>query len=105
LPQSNRFCYNDGYHTSHHLNPRRHWREHPVSLLQQKERYAAEHALVFRNIDYIMITVRLLRKDYAYLAKCLVPIGEQVGMSIDERAEMLRRKTRRFSEKDVRAKF
>lgn len=52
-----------------------------------------------------MITVRLLRKDYAYLAKCLVPIGEQVGMSMDERAEMLRRKTRRFSEKDVRAKF
>ncbi|KAL4818683.1 hypothetical protein BDW67DRAFT_157158 [Aspergillus spinulosporus] len=102
---SNRFCYNDGYHTSHHLNPRRHWREHPVSVLQQKERYAAEHALVFRNIDYIMITVRLLRKDYAYLAKCLVPIGEQVGMSLDERAEMLRRKTRRFSEKDVRAKF
>lgn len=28
--QSNRFCYNDGYHTSHHLNPLRHWRDHPV---------------------------------------------------------------------------
>jgi fatty acid desaturase len=37
---SNRFCYNDGYHTSHHLNPLRHWREHPVSFLQQKDRYA-----------------------------------------------------------------
>ncbi|KAL4909940.1 hypothetical protein BDW74DRAFT_144079 [Aspergillus multicolor] len=102
---SNRFCYNDGYHTSHHLNPLRHWREHPVSLLQQKERYAAEHALVFRNIDYIMITIRLIRKDYAYLAKCLVPMGEQIGMTMEERAEMLRRKTRRFSEKDVKAKF
>ncbi|KAL4915505.1 hypothetical protein BDW62DRAFT_188352 [Aspergillus aurantiobrunneus] len=102
---SNRFCYNDGYHTSHHLNPLRHWREHPVSLLQQKERYAEEHALVFRNVDYIMITVRLMRKDYKYLAKCLVPIGDQVEMTMDERAEMLRTKTRRFSELDVKSKF
>ncbi|KAL4795692.1 hypothetical protein BDV19DRAFT_362454 [Aspergillus venezuelensis] len=102
---SNRFCYNDGYHTSHHLNPLRHWREHPVSLLQQKERYASEHALVFRNIDYIMITVRLMRKDYDYLAMCLVPMGEQVNMSMKERAEMLRTKTRRFNEEDVKTKF
>ncbi|KKK14771.1 hypothetical protein ARAM_005448 [Aspergillus rambellii] len=102
---SNRFCYNDGYHTSHHLNPLRHWREHPVSLIQQKDRYAAEHALIFRNIDYIMITVRLLRKDYKYLARCLVPIGDQVQMTLDERAEMLRRKTRRFDESDIQSKF
>ncbi|KAL4934547.1 fatty acid desaturase [Aspergillus undulatus] len=102
---SNRFCYNDGYHTSHHLNPLRHWRDHPVSLLQQKERYAAEHALVFRNIDYIMITVRLMRKDYDYLARCLVPMGVQVGMSMEERAAMLRTKTKKFSEREVQAKF
>lgn len=102
---SNRFCYNDGYHTSHHLNPRRHWREHPVAFLQQKDRYASEHALVFRNIDYMMITVRLLRKDYKYLAKCLVPIGNQIGMDEDEIAKMLRAKTRRFTEADIRRKF
>ncbi|KAL3469702.1 hypothetical protein BJX99DRAFT_264946 [Aspergillus californicus] len=102
---SNRYCYNDGYHTSHHLNPLRHWREHPVSLLQQKQRYAEEHALVFRNIDYIMITIKLLRKDYQHLARCLVPMGDQIGMTMDEKAEMLRRKTARFSEEDVKAKF
>ena len=22
-------CFNDGYHTSHHLNPIRHWQDHP----------------------------------------------------------------------------
>ncbi|OJI97178.1 hypothetical protein ASPVEDRAFT_36574 [Aspergillus versicolor CBS 583.65] len=102
---SNRFCYNDGYHTSHHLNPLRHWRDHPVSLLQQKDRYAEEHALVFRNIDYIMITIRLMRKDYKYLAKCLVPMGDQVDMTLDEKAEMLRTKTKRFSDMDVKSKF
>ncbi|KAE8151536.1 hypothetical protein BDV25DRAFT_152527 [Aspergillus avenaceus] len=95
---SNRFCFNDGYHTSHHLNPRRHWRDHPMALLKDKTRYAEEDALVFRNIDYLMITFKLLQKDYDHLAKCLVPIGEQqVKMTLQERADMLRSRTRRFS--------
>ncbi|EAL86472.2 hypothetical protein KXX33_006967 [Aspergillus fumigatus] len=102
---SNRFCFNDGYHTSHHLNPRRHWREHPVAFLKQKDRYASEHALVFRNIDYLMITYRLIRKDYTHLAKCLVPIGDQISMSIEERAAMLQSKTRRFTEAEIARKF
>lgn len=94
--QSNRFSFNDGYHTSHHLNPRRHWRDHPVAFLTQKERYAKENALVFRNVDYIFITVNLLRKNYDYLAKCLIPIGDQVNWNMEERVEMLRRRTRKF---------
>ncbi|EAW11680.1 uncharacterized protein ACLA_093790 [Aspergillus clavatus NRRL 1] len=94
---SNRFCFNDGYHTSHHLHPRRHWREHPVALLRDKARYANENALVFCNIDYLMLTVKLLQKDYEHLAKCMVPIGPaQCAMSLQERAEMLRTRTRRF---------
>ncbi|KAF2143551.1 uncharacterized protein K452DRAFT_246719 [Aplosporella prunicola CBS 121167] len=102
---SNRFCFNDGYHTSHHLNPMRHWRQHPVAFLKQKEQYAAEHALVFRNIDYIMITVRLMMKDYMHLAKCLVPIGDQIGMTLEEKTAMLKTKTKRFSEEDIKRKF
>ncbi|EZF76952.1 hypothetical protein H105_01779 [Trichophyton soudanense CBS 452.61] len=103
---SNRFCFNDGYHTSHHLNPRRHWREHPVAFLTQRQRYSQEQALVFRNIDYIMMTVKLLQKDYDYLARCLVPIGEkQISMTMEERAAMLRTKTRRFSEEEIARLF
>lgn len=102
---SNRYCFNDGYHTSHHLNPRRHWREHPVSFLQQKQIYAKESALVFCNIDYLMITVKLLQKDYNYLARCLVPIGIQIGMSIEAIAALLETKTRRFTEDEICAKF
>jgi len=102
---SNRHCYNDGYHTSHHLNPRRHWREHPIAFIRQKRTYAQENALVFHNIDYIMITVKLLQKDYAHLARCLVPIGDQIHMSLEERAAMLRSKTKRFTEDQVREKF
>ncbi|CRG88400.1 Maturase K [Talaromyces islandicus] len=103
---SNRFCYNDGYHTSHHLNPRRHWRDHPLALLRAKPKYQTERALIFKNIDYIMITVKLLQKDYMHLAKCLVPIGDaQIQMSLEERAAMLRTKTRRFSEEAIRQKY
>ncbi|KAI1379526.1 hypothetical protein F4677DRAFT_442503 [Hypoxylon crocopeplum] len=103
---SNRYCYNDGYHTSHHLNPRRHWREHPVHFLVNKETYSAEHALVFHNIDYLEITIRLLLGHYEHLARCLVPIGErQIAMTIEQRAAMLKRCTRRFSEEEIEEKF
>ncbi|KAI1083655.1 hypothetical protein F5B20DRAFT_527908 [Whalleya microplaca] len=102
---SNRYCYNDGYHTSHHLNPRRHWREHPVHFLQNKENYSREHALLFHNIDYLMITVRLMLHDYEHLAKCLVPLGDQIGMTMEQRVTMLKRHTRRFSEEEIREKF
>jgi hypothetical protein len=52
-----------------------------------------------------MITIRLLRKEYEYLARCLVPIGEQIDMTIEERAAMLRTKTKRFTEEEIRVKF
>ncbi|EMC94299.1 hypothetical protein BAUCODRAFT_74402 [Baudoinia panamericana UAMH 10762] len=102
---SNRFSFNDGYHTAHHLNPLRHWREQPVHFIQAKEAYRAGRALVFHNIDYFMMTVTLLRKDYKHLASCLVPMGDQIGMSQVEIAEMLKTKTRKFSEEDIKKKF
>ncbi|KAG6301616.1 hypothetical protein E4U09_004915 [Claviceps aff. purpurea] len=102
---SNRFCFNDGYHTSHHLNPLRHWRDHPISFMEQKHTYAKEGALVFHNIDYLMITFRLLAKDYGHLAKCLVPIGDQIKLTMDERVQLLKKSTRKFSEEEIAQKF
>lgn len=102
---SNRYCFNDGYHTSHHLNPMRHWRDHPIAFLAQKATYSSEHALVFYNIDYLMITFSLLAKNYEHLARCLVPLGGQNDLSIEQRAEMLRSKTRKFSEEEIAAKW
>lgn len=52
-----------------------------------------------------MITVRLIMKDYQHLAKCLVPMGDQIGMTLEEKAEMLRRKTRAFTEQEIAVKF
>ncbi len=39
------------------------------------------------------------------LAACLVPMGDQIGMSQGEIAAMLRGKTRRFSEEEILRKF
>ena len=57
---------------------------------------------MFRNIDYLEITFRLMRKDYDHLAKCFVPIShEQRNMTHIEIIEMLRTKTKKFSESDI----
>lgn len=102
---SNRFCYNDGYHTSHHLNPLRHWRDHPVSFLQQKHIYAKECALVFHNIDYLMVTFRLMIKDYETLAKCMVPLGDQIQLTMEGRIELLKKLTRKFTDEQIKEKY
>lgn len=52
-----------------------------------------------------MITVRLLMKDYDHLAKCFVPIGDQINMSTEERIAMLKRHCRQFTKEEARAKM
>jgi hypothetical protein len=61
---------------------------------------------VFHNIDYLMITVRLLMKDYTTLAKALIPINAgQMAMTMEEREIFLRAHTQRFTEKEIDSKF
>lgn len=60
---------------------------------------------MFYNIDYLMITLSLMTKNYEHLARCLVPMGDQMGMTLEERAEMLRSKTKQFTEEEIAAKW
>lgn len=104
--KSNRFCFNDGYHTSHHLNPQMHWYDQPNTFMRTQSRYENEYALVFRDLDYVMLTYRLLQKDYSYIAKHMVPIGvSQTAMSTQDKIAMLRMKTKKFSEEDIQKIF
>lgn len=101
--QSNTLCFNDGYHTSHHLHPRRHWRDHPASLIRQKEQYTKEDALIFYDIDYIGITYRLMKKDYDTLATHFLPLGnDQAKLTKLEIKKMLEERTRKFTDEEIR---
>jgi hypothetical protein len=73
--------------------------------MKSKQQYVSNDALVFQNIDYIGMTYHLLRKNYDHLASCLVPIGDQQRLSKGEIAQMLRRRTRKFSEEEIAMKF
>lgn len=61
--------------------------------------------MTFANIDYIMITISCITKNFDRLAHALVPMGEQIGMSHEEKVEMLRSKTRRFTGEEIKEKF
>lgn len=75
-----------------------------MSFIGSKAEYASQGALVFHGIDFMMITVRLLLKDYRTLAECMVPIGSQISMTMDERVDFLKGRTRQFTDKDIQRK-
>lgn len=60
---------------------------------------------MFHNIDFLMISLRLLCKDYEHLARCLVPIGDQIELTMEGRVALLKRLTRKFSEEEIQEKF
>ena len=92
----NRRCFNDGYHLGHHLKPSRHWLEMPADFQEHRAQIAAEGALVFRKIDYFVIWFLLMTKQYRTLARFWVHLGDGPPPSLDERAAILRARTRRI---------
>ncbi|KAK3330050.1 hypothetical protein B0H66DRAFT_572268 [Apodospora peruviana] len=102
---SNRHCFNDGYHTSHLLNPRRYWRDHPTAFLQQKGAYAKKGSIVLHSLDYVMLAIRLFMKDYDHLARCMIPLGDQTNLTMQERKAFLKSLTRPFTQEELLARF
>ena len=73
--------------------------------MKAKKQYKDGRALVFHNIDYIMITYKLMVKDYDYLAQCLMPIGDQTKLNHDGIVDLLKTKTKKFTEEAIRQRF
>ncbi|CAG8979855.1 hypothetical protein HYALB_00002628 [Hymenoscyphus albidus] len=64
---ANRHSLNDGYHTSHHLSPRRHWRDHPFEFIKAWDRYSNQEALIVQNVNFISLAILLCRKSTSIL--------------------------------------
>jgi fatty acid desaturase len=75
----NKRCFNDGYHIGHHLFPGMHWTEMPAEFEKNRDKYYDKGAMVFRKLDYQMIWLLLMLKQYRKLAEYYVPReGEKV---------------------------
>jgi fatty acid desaturase len=68
----NRRCFNDGYHIGHHVKQNRHWTEMPQDFDANMDRYLKEGSIVFRGVDFFMVSLFLFLKRYDWLSKRFV---------------------------------
>ncbi|KAJ1341376.1 hypothetical protein BSLG_004106 [Batrachochytrium salamandrivorans] len=95
----NKNCFNDGYHTSHHLNPLRRWDDHPKNFVSSSEKYKKETTVVFEGLDFHAVWVALMLKDYSTLADHFVQLADssdKMYMSKEQLMAYLKRRTRRL---------
>jgi fatty acid desaturase len=93
----NQRCWNDGYHISHHVKPSLHWTEHPIHLMNNKEDYAKNKALVFDGLNFGSVWYYLMSKNYEKLADHVVNINNTF-QSKEEIISLLKERTQRIPE-------
>ena len=71
----NHKCWNDGYHTIHHIRPGAHYTEYPLIFRENISRIARNKTLVFENIHYLHIFFYLVTRRYDKLAANIVNIN------------------------------
>lgn len=86
-------CFNDGYHIGHHVKQNRHWTEMPQDFLDNLERYRAAGSIVFRGLDFFMVSVLLWTKQYRFLARRFVRLPGDTRTD-EEIVAFLRSRTR-----------
>lgn len=99
----NKEAFNDGYHTSHHLNARRHWSEHPTHLIKELSTYYEKRPIVFQQLGFMNLWLLLMLQNYKRLAELYVhlgPVSERPSES--EIIALLKSRTRAFTEQEVR---
>lgn len=104
----NAIAFNDGYHTSHHLNSIRHWQDHPEYIAKNRDKFKAEKAIIFQGIDFHQTWLFLMMKDYSSLAKHLLQLthpGEPGHLSEEEIILFLKSRTRAMTRKEIEAGY
>jgi fatty acid desaturase len=85
----NKRAFNDGYHVGHHMKANRHWTELPQDFIDNREMYAREGVIVFRGIDFFLVSVLLWTGQWRMLAKRYVRLDGQEKTD-DEVIQMLK---------------
>ncbi len=91
----NHECWNDGYHTSHHIRPSMHWTKHPEFFRNHLNEYSENKALVFEGIGFLPIFWYVMNKRYDVLAKHLVNINNTFS-SEEEAIELMKLRTKKI---------
>ncbi len=73
----NKHCFNDGYHIGHHVNMNRHFLDMPADFIDNLATYRDSRAIVFRKLDYFMIWLLLMAKQYKLLSRFFVDLSEK----------------------------
>jgi fatty acid desaturase len=87
----NQNCWNDGYHSIHHLNPALHYTEIPDTFLKNKENFIKNKTFIFDGIHYLHIFFWVMNKRFDKLADNLVNIDNTFS-SQQEAEELLRQR-------------
>jgi fatty acid desaturase len=92
----NKTCWNDGYHTVHHLRPAMHYTDIPGEFLKLKDEFAKKKSLVFDGIHYLHIFLYLMTKRYDKLASHLVNINGNTFSSEEEAIDLMKERTKKI---------
>ncbi|KAJ3369342.1 hypothetical protein HDU91_007310 [Kappamyces sp. JEL0680] len=99
----NATAFNDGYHTSHHLNPIRHWQDHPEHFVQNAEKFRDSKVVIFKQIDYWGLWCMLMVRNYDVLAKHFVDLTGK--MSKADKIAWLKARTKRLTAEQIEAAY
>ena len=95
----NHTCWNDGYHSVHHLRPALHYTEIPVEFQKSLDHFAKDKTLVFDGIHYLHIFLWLMNRRYDKLAAHLVNINGTFA-SEEEAIALMKERTRKLESED-----
>jgi fatty acid desaturase len=92
----NHTCWNDGYHTVHHLRPALHYTEIPGEFLKLKDQFSEKKSLIFSDIHYLHIFIYLMTKRYDKLASHLVNINGNTFSNEAEAIVLMKERTKKI---------
>jgi fatty acid desaturase len=92
----NHTCWNDGYHTVHHLRPAMHYTDIPAEFLKLKDTFSEKKTFIFDGIHYLHVFVYLMGKRYDKLADHLVNINGNTFASREEAIALMKERARKI---------